>query len=122
MVLSAEGDAILPARTRASNASPACVSSALINAPLEEEQQCLIYARDWPPPTHSGVSELDTIMRGRERGGKYVAPSATAMIILVPFRYEEVDPLIIVDRGGLEYLCRRRGESRVPAAEQLTNL
>lgn len=37
-------------------------------------------------------------MHERERGGKYVAPSATAMNSFVAFRMDEGDPLINLDR------------------------
>lgn len=95
-IIEHEGDAILPPGDPRV-ARVARVSSALITA-LEEEQKSLIYGATWPPSTTFRVSELTKVMHERERGGKHVAPSATAMNSFVAFRMDGGDPLINLDR------------------------
>jgi hypothetical protein len=95
-IISQEADAILPP-SDPRVARVARVSTALITA-LEEEQKTLIYGATWPPATAVRRSELSRVIHERQRGGGYVAPSATAMNSFVTYRPDDGDPLINLDR------------------------
>lgn len=95
-VVSQEADAILPP-SDPRVARVARVSTALITA-LEEEQKTLIYGATWPPASAVRRSELSRVIHERQRGGGYVAPSATAMNSFVTYRPDDGDPLINLDR------------------------
>jgi hypothetical protein len=95
-IISQEADAILPP-SDPRVARVARVSTALITA-LEEEQKTLIYGATWPPASAVRRSELSRVIHERQRGGGYVAPSATAMNSFVTYRPDDGDPLINLDR------------------------